>query len=95
MVVPWRRVVCALLGAAATVLTAVPSTGGVVAAVPKAHCGPGSSPETGLQGQVPRRDRESGRSALGYRCNLELVGRYQGQGASWVSPSTGSSRLQR
>lgn len=58
-------------------------------AVPRARCGAGSSVETGLQGQVPKRDRDSGRSARGYRCNLALVGRYPGQGSSWVSPSTG------
>jgi LPXTG-motif cell wall-anchored protein len=32
---------------------------------------------------VPKKDRDSGRSQLGYRCNLELVGQYQGQGAGW------------
>src|SRR3546814_3810840 len=58
------------------------------AVVPRAVCGPGSSPETGLQGEVSRADRDSGRSARGYRCNLELVGQYQGEGASWVNPST-------
>ena len=57
--------------------------------VPRAECGPGSLPEDGLQGQVPLRDRRDGRSKLGYRCNLERVGRYQGDGASWVSPSYG------
>lgn len=36
--------------------------------VPRAECGPGSLPETGLQGQVPRTDRDSGRTAEGYRC---------------------------
>ncbi|MGH3515966.1 MAG: hypothetical protein ACRDT6_04315 [Micromonosporaceae bacterium] len=51
--------------------------------VPEAECGPGSSPETGLQGQVPKEDRESGRSQDGYSCNMELVGQYQGVGASW------------
>ncbi len=51
--------------------------------VPPAVCGPGSMPETGLQGQVSIEDRESGRSASGYSCNMELVGQYQGQGASW------------
>jgi hypothetical protein len=55
--------------------------------VPRAQCGPGSNPESGLQGQVPRADRESGRSAQGYSCNLDLVGRYgpaEGfEGASW------------
>lgn len=51
--------------------------------VPEAECGPGSSPETGLQGQVPWKDRESGRSREGYRCNMDLLGQYHGVGASW------------
>jgi hypothetical protein len=52
-----------------------------------AVCGPDSSPEGSVQGEVPLADRLSGRSQQGYRCNLELVGQYQGQGASWVNPS--------
>lgn len=55
--------------------------------VPTAHCGAGSSPETGMQGQVSLADRQSGRSQQGYNCNLELVGQYQGAGSSVVSPS--------
>lgn len=51
--------------------------------VPKAVCGVNDLPETGLQGQVPQIDRLSGRSMEGYRCNLELVGQYAGEGASW------------
>jgi hypothetical protein len=56
--------------------------------VPRADCGPGSDPETGsLQGQVTVADRESGRSAEGYTCNMELVGHYgvkDGfEGAEW------------
>src|SRR5262245_48400808 len=58
-------------------------------AVPAARCGPGSAPETGLQGQVPLRDRVSGRSRLGYRCNLVRIGQLQGQGTSYVNPSYG------
>ena len=41
-----------------------------------AECGPGSMPETALQGQVPIADHTSGRAAKGYTCNAELVGRY-------------------
>ncbi len=48
----------------------------------EANCGPGSKPEPALQGQVPLSDRESGRSKKVW-CNLELVGQYQGEGASW------------
>lgn len=49
---------------------AAPST----EAVPNADCGPGSHPETGLQGRVSLQDIQSGRAAEGYRCNTELVG---------------------
>jgi hypothetical protein len=48
--------------------------------IPKAECRPGDPVETGLQGQVPRADRASGRAAKGYACNLKLVGRYPSNG---------------
>lgn len=42
---------------------------------PTGPCGPGSNPETGMQGRVSVEDHESGRAAEGYRCNTETVGR--------------------
>ncbi len=53
--------------------------------VAPATCGPGSYPEDGVQGEVPEADRLSGRSQFGYSCNMTLVGKYQGDGAGWVS----------
>lgn len=43
-------------------------------ATPKATCGPGSRPETGMQGRITAEERASGRAAEGYTCNTELVG---------------------
>lgn len=51
--------------------------------VRKAICRAEDRVETGLQGQVPLVDRVSGRSQQGYNCNLDLVGQWQGDGASW------------
>jgi hypothetical protein len=52
-------------------------------AVPKAKCGATDRTETGLQGQTPLADRQSGATATAYNCNLEKVGQFQGEGASW------------
>jgi hypothetical protein len=49
------------------------------AATPEADCGPGSRPETDIQGRVPRADYLSGRAERGYRCNTRQVAH---QGAS-------------
>lgn len=54
-------------------------------AVPRADCGPGSLPETGLQGDVPAEDRNSGRSTAGYRCNMSLIGGLQDRGGGILS----------
>ena len=43
---------------------------------PEAVCGPGSRPETGIQGRVSRADHESGRAAKGYTCNTKMVGHF-------------------
>lgn len=56
-------------------------------AVPRAQCGAGSLPETALQGEVTKADRQNGRNLQGYRCNLELLGQYQGAGSGVVSPA--------
>ncbi|MGN2639601.1 LVIVD repeat-containing protein [Nocardia takedensis] len=55
--------------------------------VPRADCGPGSRPETGLQGDVPAADRDSGRSTAGYSCNMSMVGNFAGRGAGITSTS--------
>jgi hypothetical protein len=51
--------------------------------VPKAVCGKGDRPETGLQGQTSLVERFSGLAQKGFNCNLELVGQYVGEGASY------------
>ncbi len=43
------------------------------AAVPSADCGPGSRPETSIQGRVPLADYKSGRADRGYTCNARQV----------------------
>ncbi len=43
---------------------------------PQATCGPGSRPETGMQGRVAQADHDSGRAAEGFTCNTELVGSF-------------------
>lgn len=55
----------------------------VEAPVPRAQCGPGSDPESGRQGRVPKAEVDSGRATRGYTCNTRLLGRsgpqnYQG-----------------
>ncbi|WP_328400139.1 LVIVD repeat-containing protein [Nocardia sp. NBC_00403] len=55
--------------------------------VPRADCGPGSMPETGLQGDVPAADRDSRRSTQGYRCNMTMLGGFAGRGAGITSTS--------
>ena len=39
-----------------------------------ASCGRLDTPETGIQGDVPRADQDSGRAERGYNCGLALVG---------------------
>lgn len=59
--------------------------GQAIQGVPEAQCGPGSSPQTDIDGRVPITDRQSGRDQKGYSCNLQLVGQYrEGEGANWM-----------
>src|SRR5439155_12316719 len=70
-----------MLRAAAAAAFVLVAAGGVTAVraaepsvpppTPKAQCGPGSMPETGLQGRVSMADVQSGRAAQGYTCNAE------------------------
>ena len=55
---------------------------GSTAVVAKATCGPGSHPETALQGQVPPPLRRVGQFA-GFDCNLRLLAQEKGEGAGW------------
>jgi hypothetical protein len=67
----------ALLAAAVSACgSADDSRSALSGATPKAVCGPGSRPETDLQGRVTPADHDSGRAAEGYTCNTELVGSY-------------------
>jgi hypothetical protein len=65
----------------------------------KAECGPTDLVETALQGQTSVADRQSGRSELGYNCNLELSGsiRAKACGGSVVArtPRTSTARIIR
>ena len=51
---------------------------------PQIPCGPGSLPETGIQGRVPLAEVESGRAAKGYRCNTVQVGHFGATGGFQV-----------
>jgi hypothetical protein len=54
------------------------------AGVPHAVCRTsGDRPETGLSGETTAAEIDAGAPALGFKCNTDLVGQYQGEGASW------------
>jgi len=65
-----------LLGLPSAALSPPAAAQGRAAAVPQAECGPGSRPETDLQGRIPPADVASGRAAAGYTCNTEQVGSF-------------------
>jgi len=53
------------------------------AAVPRKPCRSGDKVETGLQGLTTPQEIADGRAAKGFNCNADIVGQYQGEGASW------------
>jgi uncharacterized protein (TIGR03382 family) len=54
------------------------------AAVPTATCRSTDRPETGMSGETTEAERDAGLPLQGpYKCNADLVGQYQGEGASW------------
>lgn len=57
-----------------------PPVGWTRSVVPAAQCGPGSRSESGLQGQMTLAERFSAKTSEAYRCNLELVGQFEGEG---------------
>ena len=73
----------ALLGLllSASIALAQDNSGPFPGSVPKATCGTGDHTESGFQGQTTTQERLSGDSETAYNCNLELVGRYRGEGA--------------
>jgi len=75
----WRRLLVTGVAVGAVVIGALAAEAydddqRAAVPVPQAPCGPGSRPETDIQGRVPRADYESGRAARGYFCNTRQVG---------------------
>ena len=64
------------VGAGVLPILGGPAAGGAepLEALAPPTCGPGSSPETDIDGRVPKSDFDSGRAARGYSCNTRLVG---------------------
>ena len=78
----WLAVACAAFAGISACGSSQPAgsgaepSGATTTATPKAVCGPGSRPETGMQGRVSRAEVDSGRAGQGYTCNTEMVGSY-------------------
>ena len=53
------------------------------AAMPIAHCRQGDKTESGLQGLTTPAEIAAGKATAGFNCNTDIVGQYQGEGASW------------
>jgi uncharacterized protein (TIGR03382 family) len=73
-----------LTGLAAALTVLLPTLAGAQA-IPSAVCRPsGDRPETGtISGATTAAEIAAGAPAAGFKCNADLVGQYQGEGASW------------
>ncbi|WP_339673769.1 hypothetical protein [uncultured Zhongshania sp.] len=78
------------------------NNGGETPPVTQASCGANDTPETGVQGDIPREDQDSGRSLLGYNCGLSPVYQFEVAGAVqgydhcvYIRPATGFNPLQQ
>ena len=77
--VAYLTAIAALIGFGLTVSSSAEGEPSL-AAVPRAKCGPGSKPETAIQGRAPARDYRSGRAQRGYTCNTREVGHFGNSG---------------
>ena len=76
------RLAVLAVAAAAAIAAAPAAAQESYTAVPKPlSCNDNDRPETGLQGQVPYTERAQ--IFKGFSCNLEPVGQWEGEGASW------------
>jgi len=74
------RVKVAALALSFFAVLPVPSS----AAIPTATCRSTDRPETGMSGETTDAERDAGIPLQGaVKCNADLVGQYQGEGASW------------
>src|SRR5205823_12424073 len=73
------RTTAARMVSALTLLPALAAT----ASVPVAHCRQKDKTESGLQGLTTPQEIAAGKATQGFNCNTDLVGQYQGEGASW------------
>jgi hypothetical protein len=64
-------------------VVAVLSAFAAQAALSKPTCRTTDKTESGLDGQTTLEEMDAGLNTIGFNCNTDLVGQYQGEGASW------------
>jgi hypothetical protein len=71
---PLLTIVAALAATPAAQVQAQTPPEPPIVATPQGRCEPGSKPEPGIQGRVPKEEVDSGRATDGYWCNLTRIG---------------------